>query len=143
MHAMPYLKRLIWRHINEAGMVDICETEAEMDWIESTEHCIEYLERNYLFFLTMLASEGAPYFRKRFLQHNIESFKKDIDVTKGKILTKARRSLQNSPPMHMLALWNGGSKWNAIFHEGNGKESRRFARADFIILSNETNTAVA
>lgn len=38
----------------------------------------------YLFFSTMLASEGAPYFRKRFLQHNIESFKKDIDVTKGK-----------------------------------------------------------
>jgi hypothetical protein len=65
-------------------MVNLCESEAEMDWIESTVHCMEYLERNYLFFSTMLASEGAPYFRSRFVQHNIEEFKKDVDITKGK-----------------------------------------------------------
>ncbi|GAC42186.1 hypothetical protein PPOP_1543 [Paenibacillus popilliae ATCC 14706] len=34
----------------------------------------------------MLGSEGAPYFRSRFVQHNIEEFKKDVDVTKGKNL---------------------------------------------------------
>ena len=65
-------------------MVNLCESEAEMDWIESTVHCMEYLERNFLFFSTMLASEGAPYFRSRFVQHNIEEFKKDVDITEGK-----------------------------------------------------------
>lgn len=69
-------------HIN--NMSNLCESETEMDWIESTVHCIEYLESNYLFFATMLASGGAPYFRSRFVQHNIEEFKKDVDITKGK-----------------------------------------------------------
>ncbi len=55
-----------------------------MDWIESTVHCMEYLESNYLFFSTMLASEGARYFRDQFLKFNIEEFKKDVDITKGK-----------------------------------------------------------
>jgi hypothetical protein len=32
----------------------------------------------------MLASEGARYFRNRFVQNNIEEFKKDVDITKGK-----------------------------------------------------------
>jgi hypothetical protein len=32
----------------------------------------------------MLASEGAPYFRSQFLKFNIEEFKKDVDITKGK-----------------------------------------------------------
>ncbi|MCY8936653.1 TetR-like C-terminal domain-containing protein [Peribacillus frigoritolerans] len=76
------LDKIIEEHIN--NMVNLCESEAEMDWIESTVHCMEYLERNYLFFSTMLASEGAPYFRSRFVQHNIEEFKKDVDITKGK-----------------------------------------------------------
>ncbi|MCP1153678.1 TetR/AcrR family transcriptional regulator C-terminal domain-containing protein [Peribacillus castrilensis] len=76
------LDKIIEEHIN--NMVYLCESEAEMDWIESTVHCMEYLERNYLFFSTMLASEGAPYFRSRFVQHNIEEFKKDVDITEGK-----------------------------------------------------------
>lgn len=69
-------------HINNMG--DFCESAAEMDWIESTVHCMEYLESNYLFFSTMLASEGARYFRSQFLKFNIEEFRKDVDVTKGK-----------------------------------------------------------
>ncbi|EHS59616.1 TetR-like C-terminal domain-containing protein [Paenibacillus kribbensis] len=78
------LDKIMEEHIN--NMVNICELEADMDWIESTVHCMEYLERNYLFFSTMLASEGASYFRSRFVQHNIEEFKKDVDVTIGKNL---------------------------------------------------------
>lgn len=76
------LDKIMEEHIN--NMVNICESEAEMDWIESTVHCMEYLESHYLFFSTMLASEGDQYFRSRFVQHNIEEFKKDIDITKGK-----------------------------------------------------------
>lgn len=78
------LDKIIEEHIH--NMANLCELEAEMEWIESTVHCMEYLERNYLFFSTMLASEGARYFRNRFLQHNIEEFKKDADITKGKNL---------------------------------------------------------
>ncbi|MCM3724267.1 TetR/AcrR family transcriptional regulator [Neobacillus cucumis] len=76
------LDKIIEEHIN--NMVNLCESEAEMDWIESTIHCMEYLKSNYLFFSTMLVSEGARYFRSRFVQHNIEEFKKDVDITKGK-----------------------------------------------------------
>ncbi|WHY12111.1 TetR-like C-terminal domain-containing protein [Peribacillus frigoritolerans] len=76
------LDKIIEEHIN--NMVNLCESEAEMEWIESTVHCMEYLERNFLFFSTMLASEGAPYFRSRLVQHNIEEFKKDVDITEGK-----------------------------------------------------------
>ncbi|MGG0414326.1 TetR/AcrR family transcriptional regulator C-terminal domain-containing protein [Peribacillus simplex] len=78
------LDKVIEEHIH--NMANLCELEAEMDWIESTVICMEYLVSNYLFFSTMLASEGARYFRSRFVQHNIEEFKKDVDVTKGKNL---------------------------------------------------------
>lgn len=76
------LDKIMEEHI--VNMSDFCESEADLDWFESTVHCMEYLESNYLFFSTMLASEGARYFRNRFLQHNIEEFKKDINITTGK-----------------------------------------------------------
>ncbi|MGI8387627.1 TetR/AcrR family transcriptional regulator [Robertmurraya sp. P23] len=76
------LDKIMEEHIN--NMSNYCDEAAEIDFIESTVHCMEYFESNYLFFSTMLASEGAPYFRSRFLQFNIEEFKKDVDVTKGK-----------------------------------------------------------
>lgn len=76
------LDKMIEEHI--VNMSTICETEADLDWFESTVHCIEYLEENYLFFSTMLASEGASFFRNQFVEHNIKEFKKDIDITKGK-----------------------------------------------------------
>ncbi|CAH0317788.1 TetR/AcrR family transcriptional regulator [Priestia megaterium] len=78
------LDKIMEEHIE--NMSDFCESEADLNWIDSTIHCMEYLESNYLFFSTMLASEGARYFRNRFLQHNIEEFKKDVDITKGKNL---------------------------------------------------------
>lgn len=67
-------------------MSNYCDQAVEIDLIESTVHCMEYLEINYLFFSTMLSSEGAPYFRSRFLTFNIEEFRKDVDITKGKNL---------------------------------------------------------
>ena len=42
------------------------------------------LRRNYLFFSTMLASKGAPYFRSRFLDLVLEEFKAEVDITEGK-----------------------------------------------------------
>ncbi|MEV5112108.1 TetR/AcrR family transcriptional regulator [Peribacillus frigoritolerans] len=76
------LDKIMEEHIN--NMSNFCESAIEMDYIESTVHCMEYFKSNYLFFSTMLASEGAPYFRSQFLKFNIEEFKKDVDITKGK-----------------------------------------------------------
>ncbi|QWU18407.1 TetR/AcrR family transcriptional regulator [Paenibacillus sophorae] len=76
------LDKIMEEHIY--NMSNFCESAAEMDFLESTVHCMEYFENNFLFFSTMLASEGAPYFRNRFLKFNIEEFRKDVDTTQGK-----------------------------------------------------------
>lgn len=76
------LDKLIEEHINE--MREICESTSEMDYKDANLPWFEYLERNYLFFSTMLASKGAPYFRNRFLEFLIEEFKDEVDTTKGK-----------------------------------------------------------
>ncbi len=76
------LDKIIEEHIQ--NMAELCEQDADMEWIEATVHCMEYLKSNYLFFSTMLASEGAQYFRSRFVQYNMEEFKKEVDITKGK-----------------------------------------------------------
>lgn len=78
------LDKVIEEHVT--NMANLCELEPELDWIESTVLCMEYLERNYLFFSTMLSSEGATFFRNRFVRHNVEEFKKDVDVKVGKNL---------------------------------------------------------
>ncbi|WP_338780565.1 TetR/AcrR family transcriptional regulator [Metabacillus sp. FJAT-52054] len=84
MDKFDLLDKVMEEHIS--NMTDFCESASEMDYIESTVHCMEYLQSNYLFFSTMLASEGAPSFRHQFLKFNIVEFKKDVDLTSGKNL---------------------------------------------------------
>jgi AcrR family transcriptional regulator len=76
------LDKLIEEHINE--MREICESTSEMDFKDANLPWFEYLERNYLFFSTMLASKGAPSFRRQFLEFLTEEFKDEVDVTQGK-----------------------------------------------------------
>lgn len=76
------LDQLIEEHIN--NLRKMCELASEMDFIESSVICFEYFESHFLFFSTMLASKGAPYFRNRYLAYLIEEFKVEVDVTKGK-----------------------------------------------------------
>jgi len=71
------LDKIIEEHMT--NMRSFCESAVDMDYKEATVHCMEYLANNYLFFSTMLASEGASYFRSRFLRFNIEEFRKDIE----------------------------------------------------------------
>ncbi|MED2974565.1 TetR/AcrR family transcriptional regulator C-terminal domain-containing protein [Fictibacillus sp. B-59209] len=78
------LDKIIEEHIQ--NMASLCEEDADMEWIEATVHCMEYLKSNYLFFSTMLTTEGAQYFRSRFVQYNMEEFKKEVDITTGKNL---------------------------------------------------------
>lgn len=76
------LDKLIEEHINE--MRNICESLAEVEYTEANIPWFEYLEKNYLFFSTMLASKGAPSFRRQFNDFLIEEFKDEVDVAKGK-----------------------------------------------------------
>jgi AcrR family transcriptional regulator len=76
------LDKLIGIHINK--LREMCEAASEMDWINATLIWFKYFESNYLFFSTMLASKGAPYFRSRFLDLLHEELRKEVDITKGK-----------------------------------------------------------
>lgn len=60
----------------------VSETACELEWKPATQICFEYLASNYLFFSTMLANKGAPYFRSRFLEYQIEAFKNELRKTK-------------------------------------------------------------
>jgi hypothetical protein len=69
-------------HINE--LRKLCESTSEMDFIDGGLFWFKYFESNYLFFSTMLASKGAPYFRSQFLELLTEELKDEVDITKGK-----------------------------------------------------------
>jgi AcrR family transcriptional regulator len=76
------LDKLIEEHIDEMG--EICKSTSEMDFTEANLPWFEYLKSQYLFFSTMLASKGAPSFRRQFKEFLIEEFKDEVDITKGK-----------------------------------------------------------
>jgi AcrR family transcriptional regulator len=76
------LDKIIEESINK--LRTICETACEMEWRPATQIGFEYLESNYSFFSTMLASKGAPYFRSRFLEFQIEGFKNELRKTNEK-----------------------------------------------------------
>lgn len=76
------LDKMIEEHID--NLRELCQSAADLTFQEGNYVWYEYFERHYLFFSTMLASKGAPYFRSRFLELVIEEFKADVDTTKGK-----------------------------------------------------------
>ena len=76
------LDKLIEEHIDEMGK--ICESTSEMNFTEANLPWFEYLKSHDLFFSTMLASKGAPSFRRQFHEFLIEEFKDEVDTTKGK-----------------------------------------------------------
>jgi AcrR family transcriptional regulator len=79
------LDKLIEEHINE--LRDICERKTETDPIEGSPTWFEYFEIHYLFFSSMLASKGAPFFRSRFFEfviEDIKNVKNGWNITEGK-----------------------------------------------------------
>ncbi len=76
------LDKMIEEHIE--NLRELCQSASEMTFQEGNYVWFEYFERNYLFFSTMLASKGAPYFRSRFLDLVIEEYKDEVNVTEGK-----------------------------------------------------------
>lgn len=78
------LDKLIEGHINE--LRELRDAAAEMDFIDGGLIWFEYLERNYLFFSTMLASHGVTSFRNRFLEFVIEGLAGEVNTSEGKNL---------------------------------------------------------
>ncbi|MEH7075942.1 TetR/AcrR family transcriptional regulator [Neobacillus drentensis] len=76
------LDKMIEEHMD--NLRELCKSASEMNFQEGNYVWYEYFERHYLFFSTMLASKGAPYFRSRFLDLVIEEFKAEVDTTEGK-----------------------------------------------------------
>ncbi|WP_026576696.1 TetR/AcrR family transcriptional regulator [Bacillus sp. UNC438CL73TsuS30] len=76
------LDRMIEEHMD--NLRELCQLASEMTFQEGNYVWYEYFERHYLFFSTMLASKGAPYFRNRFLDLVIEETKAEVDTTEGK-----------------------------------------------------------
>lgn len=80
------LDKLMEEHINK--LRETSEWACEEEWIDATLIFFEYIERNYLFFSTMLASKGAPSFRSKFLEFLIEEFKDEVDKGKNQGLSE-------------------------------------------------------
>jgi AcrR family transcriptional regulator len=76
------LDKLIEEYIDEMG--EICKSTSEMDFTEANLPWFEYLKSHYLFFSTMLASKGAPSFRRLFHKFLVEEFKDELDTLNGK-----------------------------------------------------------
>jgi AcrR family transcriptional regulator len=76
------LDKMIEEHIE--NLRELCQSASEMTFREGNYVWYEYFERNYLFFSTMLASKGAPYFRSRFLDLVIDEFKAEVDIAAEK-----------------------------------------------------------
>lgn len=82
MDKYDLLDKLIEEHINK--LQEMCESACQLDWKGATQIFCEYFENNYAFFSLMVASKGAPYFRKHFLDFLLEAFRNEVDVTQGK-----------------------------------------------------------
>lgn len=71
------LDKMIEEHIE--NLRELCQSASEMTFQEGNYVWYEYFESNYLFFSTMLASKGAPYFRSRFLDLVVEEYRAEMD----------------------------------------------------------------
>lgn len=75
------LDKMIEEHMD--NLRELCQSAADLTFQEGNYVWYEYFENHYLFFSTMLASKGAPYFRSRFLDLVIEEFRDEVETTEG------------------------------------------------------------
>lgn len=76
------LDKLIEDHMNELRILR--DSSSELSFIEGGLVWFDYFERNYLFFSTMIASQGATSFRSRFLDFVIEGLQTEVNTTEEK-----------------------------------------------------------
>ncbi|WP_017812269.1 TetR/AcrR family transcriptional regulator [Paenibacillus shenyangensis] len=75
------LDQLIEEHICE--LRKLCESEDNNGYIDTVLLWFEYFESHYLFFSTMLANQGGPFFRSRFLEFVLHELKSVESLTEG------------------------------------------------------------
>ncbi|WDQ30698.1 TetR/AcrR family transcriptional regulator [Paenibacillus marchantiae] len=76
------LDKLIDGHIQELS--EICHSVSDLEWKESIVPWFTYLEQNYLFFSTMMASKGAGQFRNRLVEFLNEDFKEEVHLSQAR-----------------------------------------------------------
>src|SRR5690554_3024035 len=82
MDKFDLLDKLIEEHIYE--LRELCELAANnTDYIDMGLLWFEYFESHYLFFSTMLASKGGPFFRNRFLEFVLQELKNEENIAEG------------------------------------------------------------
>lgn len=82
MDKFDLLDKLIEEHIYE--LRELCELAANnTDYNNTVMLWFEYFENHYLFFSTMLASKGSPFFRSRFLDFVLQELKNEENITEG------------------------------------------------------------
>lgn len=82
MDKYDLLDKITEEHINE--LKRLCESASNLTFKDANITVFEYLQGNYSFFSTMLASSGASSFHSRFLEFVIEGLKEEVDITQGK-----------------------------------------------------------
>lgn len=76
------LDKLIEEHIYE--LRKLCELAANnTDYFDPVLLWFEYFESHYLFFSTMLANQGGPFFRSRFLEFVLQELKNVEIISEG------------------------------------------------------------
>lgn len=82
MDKFDLLDKLIEEHIYE--LRKLCELAVNnTDYNDTVLLWFEYFENHYLFFSTMLASKGGPFFRSRFLEFVLQELKNEENITEG------------------------------------------------------------
>ena len=76
------LDKLTEEHIYE--LRELCESAANLNYIDAGLLWFEYFESHYLFFSTMLASKGGSFFRSQFLEFIIHELKNGANITEGR-----------------------------------------------------------
>lgn len=83
MDKFDLLDKLIEEHIYE--LRELCELSANnTDYNDAILLWFKYFENHYLFFSTMLASKGGPFFRSRFLEFVLQELKNEENITEGR-----------------------------------------------------------
>lgn len=79
------LDKLMEEHIYE--LRKLCELAANNTvYYDAVLLWFEYFESHYLFFSTMLANQGGPFFRSRFLEFVLQELKNVENLTEGSSL---------------------------------------------------------
>ncbi|MCS7460407.1 TetR/AcrR family transcriptional regulator [Paenibacillus doosanensis] len=75
------LDKLIEEHIH--ALERLCQSSADLSFVEATRIWFDYFENNHAFFSTILVSKGAPSFRSGFFKLVIKELEGELNTAEG------------------------------------------------------------